>query len=195
MKKHNKFPILRYSYGDNIPIYIYGEIGQPSNYIEELEIIRNSRPTDNILIYFNTPGGDMDTAVSFISAMSCTEANIVGIIDGTCASAGSLIFLACHEFEVSRGGSMLIHAYSSWLSGKRNELIAQVNFSNTHYGKLFKDIYLGFLTEEEINKVNNAHDIWLNAEEIGERCTKLIEYRGSIIEESKTLSVETDALN
>lgn len=179
MKKQLKSPIVRYSTGDIISIYVYGEILDPSNYIEELETIRNARDTDTLMLYFNTPGGDMDTAISFISAMAYTNANIVGIIDGVCASAGSLIFLAANEFEISRGASMLIHTYSSWLGGKRNEILSQVAFSSSLYENLFKDIYLGFLTEDEISRVNSGHDMWLSAEEIGGRCSKLLEYRMS----------------
>jgi len=195
MKKQHKAPIIKYSSGDVISIYIYGEISQPSDYIEELETIRNARSTDDIIMYFNTPGGDMETAISFISAMEYSQANITGVIDGLCASAGSLIFLAAHSFEVSRGSSMLIHAYSSWVSGKRGEVLSQVAFHNNLYNKLFEDIYLGFLTGDEIIEVNKSHDLWLNAQEIADRCQKLIDYRMSkVLEEKKEEKEEKEDL-
>ncbi len=171
--------IQRYSQGDIISMYIYGEVTEPRNYIQELETIRNARDTDTIIMYYNTPGGNLDTAVSFISAMSASNANIVGVIDGLCASAGSLMFLYSDEYEINKGGHMLIHAYSSWISGKRNEVLAQVAFSSGLNENLFKDIYLGFLTEEEITSVNAGHDIWLAADEIGKRCITLLELRQS----------------
>lgn len=184
--------IQRYSHGDIISMYIYGEVTEPRNYIQELETIRNARDTDTIIMYYNTPGGNLDTAVSFISAMSASNANIVGVIDGLCASAGSLMFLYSDEYEINKGGHMLIHAYSSWISGKRNEVLAQVAFSSGLNENLFKDIYLGFLTEEEITRVNAGHDIWLAADEIGKRCITLLELRQSSMVDASSDEIENN---
>lgn len=184
--------IQRYSHGDIISMYIYGEVTEPRNYFQELETIRNARDTDTIIMYYNTPGGNLDTAVSFISAMSASNANIVGVIDGLCASAGSLMFLYSDEYEINKGGHMLIHAYSSWISGKRNEVLAQVAFSSGLNENLFKDIYLGFLTEEEITRVNAGHDIWLAADEIGKRCITLLELRQSSMVDASSDEIENN---
>lgn len=184
--------IQRYSHGDIISMYIYGEVTEPRNYIQELETIRNARDTDTIIMYYNTSGGNLDTAVSFISAMSASNAHIVGVIDGLCASAGSLMFLYSDEYEINKGGHMLIHAYSSWISGKRNEVLAQVAFSSGLNENLFKDIYLGFLTEEEITRVNAGHDIWLAADEIGKRCITLLELRQSSMVDASSDEIENN---
>lgn len=174
-----------YSKGELISIYLYGELQNPGDYINNIEAIRNANENDDIFIYFNTPGGDMNIAIAFLTAMAQSKAFITGIIDGECSSAGTPIFLACHAYEISPYSCMLIHTYSSGYFGKSHEITAQAIFCRKFYSDIFSSVYTGFLTEDEISKVANGQDIWLAAEEVAQRCQDLIAYKSkeSISEE------------
>lgn len=176
-KKDSGRRIIKYPSGEHLSIYIYGEITDPSDYLEELEAIRTARESDTISLYFNTPGGDMLTALAFISAMNYSGATILGVIDGECSSAGTFIFLAAHEYEISPLASMLIHTYSTWLGGKSHELHAHSRFTEKYYSTVFEKTYAGFLSEEEIQRVITGQDIWLDSQEIANRCKNLLDYR------------------
>jgi len=69
--------------------------------------------------------------------------------------------------------SMLCHVYSSGAFGKRSDVQAQLEHEYPYYRKFFDDIYSGFMTKAELNKVWKGTDLWLNAEQIQERLDRM----------------------
>lgn len=64
----------------------------------------------------------------------------------------------------------MIHNYSAFgMQGKGHEMKARQNFVDRELNRTFKDYYIGFLSEEEINDVIEGKDIWLNFEEVNDR--------------------------
>lgn len=157
--------------------YLTGEIEEPEQYIEWFNIIRHATENDVIKIYINSPGGRIFTAVQFMRALSDTQASVVMSVEGECASAATMIFLCGDSFEVSDHSIFMIHTYSAGLLGKGNELHSRMTFEREWSVNLIEEVYKDFLTPEEITKVIDGTDIWINGIDVIERLKKLKEIR------------------
>lgn len=163
-------------------IYISGEILSPENYIREFQQIRTATKDDIITLRLNTTGGRIDTAIQFIRAMQDSEATIIASMEGSCLSAGSMIFLKADYFEVSDYSIMLCHNYSGGTRGKGHEIYAQATFEQPWAHRMLNKIYKGFLSKKEIKSVVSGTDLWLTSDEVLIRCQALLEYRESLQE-------------
>lgn len=152
--------------------YLSGEIESPENYIEWFQTIRHCSKGDVIKIYINSGGGHMDTTIQFLRALNETEATVITSVEGMCASAATMIFLQGNNFEVSEYSMFMIHTYSGGAVGKGNEIHSQALFDRKWSTNMMRKIYEGFLTPEEIDKVIDGVDIWMDGTEVIKRLKK-----------------------
>lgn len=149
--------------------YLSGDIESPEEYIEWFDVIRNSGQNDILKFYINSGGGDLFTAIQFMRVLSDSDANIIVSVEGMCASAATLIFLCGHQFEVSPHSVFMFHNYSSGVVGKGGEMYDRLAHEKVWSEKLLRDVYVDFLTEEEIVSILNNKDIWMDGDSVVER--------------------------
>ena len=164
-------------------IYISGDIGGAENYTDAFELIRNSGENDAIKIHINSHGGDLFTAVQFMRVLKEAEATIICSVEGACMSAATLIFLAADSWEISDHSAFMFHNYSTRMAGKGGELYDSITFDRKWSESMLKTEYEGLLSEDEITSVLNNKDIWLNADEVGERLEGFMEVKKKRLEE------------
>lgn len=162
--------------------YLSGEITSPDNYVEWFNTIRHAQEDDTIKIYINSGGGDLFTGIQFLRVLSETEALVIVSVEGLCASAATLVFLAADVFEISPHSSFLFHKYSSGVWGKGGEQYAQVTHERRWSDQLLNSVYEDFLSKEEIKSLLDNRDIWLSSEEVAERMNKRIATRRELAE-------------
>jgi ATP-dependent Clp protease, protease subunit len=155
--------------------YLSGEVEGPENYIEWIQTIRHATSMDVIKIYINSPGGRIDSTIQLLRALSETDATVITSVEGMCASAATMIFLQADNFEVSEYSSFLFHTYSGGILGKGNEIHSQSLFERKWSTNMMRKIYDGFLTQEEINRVIDGVDIWMDSSEVIKRLKKRAE--------------------
>ena len=159
-------------YGSIKEYYLSDEIGEPSDYIGWFHEIRNCRPTDLIKLHINCPGGNLFTTIQFMQALSETEAHIIVSVEGACMSAATLIFLMADEYMITNHSMFLFHNYSAGTAGKGGEMYHGMVHERNWSANLFKDLYIDFLTENEIKDMLEDKDIWMNANEVLARLEK-----------------------
>ena len=167
----------------NNHIYFYAKINKENIcklnkliYIvsEDLKKINNTYETHIIIyLHLNTTGGSIFAAISSMDKIMSSKIDIYTIIEGCCASAGTLISLAGKKRFITPHSYMLIHQLSSSLWGKFNEI--EDEFENLqNLMKLIKNIYQEqcHLPKSGKNSLNNIlkHDIWWDAK-------KCLEYK------------------
>ena len=157
--------------------YLVDDIGEASEYIQLCDVLRSASPNDEILIRINSGGGSLATANMIVNAIRESQAHVHGFIESTCASAATLIYLACHSYSLSEDADMMIHTSSSLYGGKEHEQHSYVTFSRKKIHKMVRDRYAGFLTEKEIENVLNGQDYYFDSEEIGERLENFTEFQ------------------
>ena len=157
--------------------YLVDDIGEASDYIELCDVLRSASPNDEVLIRINSGGGSLATANMIVNSIRESQAHVHGFIESTCASAATLIYLACHSYSLSEDADMMVHTSSSLYGGKEHEQHSYVTFSRKKIHKMVRDRYAGFLTEKEIENVLNGQDYYFDSEEIGERLEAYTEFQ------------------
>lgn len=158
-----EFRGVRYEY------YLTGAIGDPEDYLDLCNILRSASPQDEVVIRFNTPGGQVRTGNMIINAINECQGNVIGFIESDCGSMGTYIFLACHTWGVSESAEFFAHTCSSGSYGKEHETYEQAMFLRKQQHKLMRKRYANFLTEQEIEDVIGGKDVYLDADEIMDR--------------------------
>jgi len=147
-------------------VFISSGIEEPVEYNKLVYFLAIVPEDHTVYIHINTPGGIIDSAFMIINAIKSCRATTVARLDGTVASAGTIITLACDKIDVGDYTHFMIHNYSGGTGGKGHEVKAYVDFNNRELNAAFRDIYKGFLTDEEMTEVIEGKDMWLNKGEV-----------------------------
>ena len=161
----NDVPIVKVD--DNIiRVYITTDIGDPWMYNELVHILDTAKFNQTVEFVINTNGGQLRSASMIMDAIRNTNATTVALLSGTVASAGTMVALSCDELVVGNYLEFLIHLYSGGIYGKGQELKAQQNFEEKQIERMFKDVYGGFLTDEELDVVISGSDLYFDEQEV-----------------------------
>lgn len=156
--------------------YLTGEIESAENYVEWFDTIRHASEHDVIKIYINSYGGDLFTAIQFLRVLAETQATKIVSVEGACMSAATMIFMCADNYEVTPHSVFMFHNYSGGTIGKGGEMIDQLLHERKWSENLLKNIYDGFMTEDEIKSMLDNKDIWMDGEEVVKRINvKLLE--------------------
>lgn len=159
-------------------IKLWEDIGLPSEYQEEIDLIENSGPDDTIVVDICTDGGVMDTAALFNRALRTTAAHTVAVIGPSCSSAGSIIALSCREFVIDNTSSLMLHTSSyGFHPSKDVDIYEHATFSRKSLRRLYEDVYSGFISEEQLEDVIKGQPFYFDCEELEECLTNLYNYR------------------
>jgi len=156
-----------------LSFYLSGAILSPGAYVEMIDRIRNAKSDEDLYIYINSTGGDLDTGIQLMNAMRQSEATITTVLDSQAYSMAALLFLSGDKKLVGNHALMMFHQYSSDLGGKGNELLAEVTMSARWFANIMADLCSPFLSQKEIADVLTGKDIWLESTEIIARLQKV----------------------
>jgi ATP-dependent protease ClpP protease subunit len=129
-----------------------------------------------IFRFIGCPGGSLHIALPIYNAIQNTEAQTISVLESHSASAATMLFLASDRAVVQPSATMMIHGASYGGVGHMSYLRSHVDFSDNYLSSLFKRVYSGFLTDEEINRLlTTDYDMNLMDTEIIERLKKMSE--------------------
>lgn len=171
----NENPMFEKPVGRVFKFYLSGAVKPASEYTQWFETIRNASETDVVIFHINSYGGDLFSAIQFMRVISETKAQVVASVEGICMSAATLIFLSARHWEISKHTIFMFHNYSSGSFGKGGELYDNIIHSRKWSENLWRDVYKGFLTENEIESILNNKDIWLSGDDVNARLIKKVQ--------------------
>ena len=157
-------PIVKH--GNTYHCFLTSDIEAPAEYSEFCYLLNVATAKDKIILNINTGGGQIDSTFQILAALKRTKADVTARIAGTVASAGTIIALKCPKLEVEDYTHFMIHNYSTGTQGKGHEVIDYINFNDKDLQNTFREIYTGFLTEQEIAEVLRGKDMWLTADDV-----------------------------
>ena len=155
--------------------YLTGPIGRAEEYTSWFNVIRHAGENDIIMLYINSPGGDMFTAIQFLSVLKETEATVVVKVEGACMSAATMIMLGGDKFMLDEHCMFMYHNYSGGTIGKGGEMYDNITYERKWSKKFMHDIYKDFLNKSEIDKMLDGKDLWLTSDEVADRLRKKAE--------------------
>jgi ATP-dependent Clp protease protease subunit len=118
-----------------------------------------------IHLHVNTYGGSIFAAFAAIDTIRRLKSKIYTYVDGSVASAGTLLIAVGHRRFIGQYSHLLIHQLSSGVYGKFVEIEDEF-FNCSNLMKLTKDFYKKY-TKMPMKKLEEIlkRDIWLNAQE------------------------------
>lgn len=161
---------------DENHVYFYSPVTEKSS----LELIRLIRRLDiemsylasriglpknpPIHLYIQSPGGDVFSGLNICDAIDRCKTDVYTYIEGSAASAATLISSMGKKRFMAKRSFMLVHQPQILWHGKHDEFIDEIE-NQKHIFRAVKDIYLQKCTisEEELEELLK-HELWLPAE-------------------------------
>lgn len=151
------------------------DIKEPSYYRNLIEVLNNATEQDLVVLNINSGGGHLDSAISIIDALRNTRANTLAWISGSAYSAAGIIALSCQNLEVGEFATFMAHNSQYGLGGYTTDIKDRAVFEHKMISKIMHSVYKHFLTLDEVEAVLANKTIWMDADEIIERFTKMQE--------------------
>lgn len=159
------------NYGVQYSVNVSQVFGSPHTFDEVMHLLSVATPEDVINFNINSNGGDFYSLVALRNAIRQTEAQVYMNLLGMCASAGSALFLENADgYTIHEDSCMMIHSTQCGTGYTDANTIATRAEHNKRINERFiRNTYKDFLTEDEIESVLNAKEIYLEDYEIRER--------------------------
>lgn len=151
------------------------DIKEPSYYRNLIEVLNNATEQDLVVLNINSGGGHLDSAISIIDALRNTRANTLAWISGSAYSAAGIIALSCQNLEVGEFATFMAHNSQYGLGGYTTDIKDRAVFEHKMISKIMHSVYKHFLSVDEVEAVLANKTIWMDADEIIERFTKMQE--------------------
>jgi len=153
----------------NVEYFLINEIEDIEDYIDFLRALGDCHSNDTVDLHINCFGGAMYAGYHLFDALCDCPATINMHIDGFCCSAASTIMMAGDNFDFAPHACVMVHSMSAMFYGKWHEMTARLDFDKTWFEKSAREIYKGFMTDEEIEDMIKGKDFWFTSEEACER--------------------------
>ena len=176
MFEQEKYPsIFANQIGTHYQVSMQQVFGNPYLYDETIYLLQTASPNDVVSFTINSDGGDLMSLVALQNAIRMSEAKIVMILLGACASAGGAFFLTdADEYVVGSFTHMMVHNMICGVGFDDTQKIAtRARFNESLNIRFVQECYQYFLTEQEIYDVtHNSKELYLDEFEIRERLMK-----------------------
>ena len=149
------------------------DIKEPSYYRNLIEVLNNATEQDLVVLNINSGGGHLDSAISIIDALRNTRANTLAWISGSAYSAAGIVALSCQNLEVGEFATLMCHNSQYGLGGYTTDIKDRAVFEHKMISKIMHSVYKHFLSVDEVEAVLSNKTIWMDADEIVERFTKM----------------------
>jgi len=128
------------------------------------QILTGHKKTDPVKLRINTYGGVIFSGLAAVDEIRNCKAKVTTIIDGCCASAGTLMSVVGHTRLMNKHSWILIHQISSGLWGTYENFNDEMENQNKLMA-MIKGIYLKYtkIPEKVLNTILK-HDLWLDAD-------------------------------
>ena len=117
-----------------------------------------------IYLHIHSPGGSIFAGLSIVDTIKSCKTPVYTHIDGSAASAATLISIAGAQRSMGKNSYMLIHQPQIEWSGKFDEFIDEIENQKSLYDKVVQ-LYLEntSMKEKELKDMLD-HELWLDSE-------------------------------
>lgn len=146
-------------------------IGGPEDHYEQLETLKHANDGELFVTTFSSnPGGSYSGILAWKNALEGTMAHTVAILEGDLASASTIVPLYFDEIYVTPHTTFMIHSANLGIGrGTASNVERNAAFQAKQMERFLRDAYRFFLTEEEIQKVLDGVELYLDDKDIQKR--------------------------
>jgi ATP-dependent protease ClpP protease subunit len=134
-----------------------------------VEVLDNAQEGDVVQIRLSTVGGALHAIIPLINAMKNTEAFIHVHAESDVSSAGTMIAALAHNLYVNEYATFMYHNVQYSAGGHGGNVEAQVSHITASSKKIIRDLYAGLLTPNEIARLEDGLELYMDADEVMDR--------------------------
>ena len=160
---------------DSNHVYFYSEVDRSSAFTlithlreaEQFCVLTGMKMNiDHLPIYLHihSDGGSILAAFAVIDAIKKSRVPVYSVIEGSVASAGTLISVVCSKRFMTPNAYMLIHQLSSVCWGKMSEIedeFKHLTELTEHIQRIYREYTK--IPKKQLNELLK-HDLWLNSD-------------------------------
>ncbi len=154
--------------------------------------ITEATEADLILLEIASDGGSLGSISALVGALWETQAHIHAKCSDKVSSAATVVALCADSISITPFTEFLIHTASYGIGGRESDIRSYVDFSTKQIARLLEDTYSNFLTEDEMTEVKKGHQLYLDAEDFGNRFVKMKQLEQGDVEKSSYPTIEED---
>ena len=158
-------------------VYIDEDVDEPVYYRNVINTLDTAQEGDSVRMIISTGGGLLATANMITYAMDCCKAEITAVLTSSCMSAGTIIALHAHKWEIGAGLDWMVHSGSFGVGGETHSVRKYHDHNQRIMRELLDREYTGFYSPKEIDAIANGDDSLLVAQEVGERLDTFAKHR------------------
>jgi len=160
-------------------VYLIEDIKEPMHYLPILKMLVQMKETDTVIFHINSAGGYVSGALTLTNAIKETKANTIANVTAA-ASAATLITFACDKVICHFETEFMIHDRTSGSYGTGKENRKRAQHEDSYFMHLTSKFYKGFLSQDEIVKINTDADTeWFFGEELNKRMKRWAKINGT----------------
>lgn len=138
---------------------------ETDRYLQTERLARKSEYMEPIWLHIQSFGGDPFAAFSVADQINTLTSPVYSIVEGCCASAATIISIACKKRYILPNAFMMIHQPSTFFAGTHEDLKDELCLLEMMSGGLQKwYIEHTKLTEEELN-AKLKRNFWMDAKQ------------------------------
>lgn len=145
---------------------VFEDVGQ---FAPLVDYLNNAVEGDIAHIKISTPGGALHAIIPLIEAMKHTDAHIAMHVESDTASAGTILMMLADEVYINPYTTVMLHNASYGYYGHAGNMDAHVTHSTKAVEKLVREVYRGFLSDNEIMRLLDGKEIYLTDEDCYDR--------------------------
>lgn len=130
----------------------------------EADTRRLPQGTVPIWLHINTSGGDLMSAFGLADLITSLQTPVYSVAEGMCASAGTIISMACQKRYITPNSFMLLHQLSAGMFGTHEETKDQMKLQRALMDRMVKFyVARSGLGEKAVRQILK-HDTWMDAD-------------------------------
>lgn len=168
MKNNIKMQARMAPEGGRAIVSLAGEIGRwgfsPESWAE-VETWCQENAADRVTLRINSPGGSLPDAMAIIDMMRASKLELEAEIFGLCASAATLVALACKRVRMSAHSQFMVHHPYGFLAGSLEDMEAGLEIFRQMRQQAFALYAAKTGKDAETIMADHDHDVWYTAQQ------------------------------
>jgi ATP-dependent protease ClpP protease subunit len=165
LPKPESFEIVAHPIATSYVVNIDEEFTHPKQFADLVHILEQAGEHDHVRMNITTVGGALNAVLPLLGAMKETLAHVhVHIVSDT-ASAGTFIVLKADTVSINDYVTFMCHNVSFGSGGQGNIVHDHVNYTVKSSNELLKDMYKGFFTPAEIDRMLSGKEYYMGKDE------------------------------
>lgn len=168
-------------------LYLDESIKTPQDYLGIAKDIRKLTKADTLVLHLVGNGGSGAGLVYLLNAIKSSKVHTIGSLEGSVASAHTILLVASDEIQLNGDGYLLFHSISSsnmvedicvHSTGKDRGIasytkcVENITKQMDFYNRVINPLNTKYLTTEEVDLYNKGHDIIIDSYEFKKRLGK-----------------------